>query len=495
MSATRLCGGSPDVLHKFELADQISLVIFTVESSMQLVHRGWALFKDGFLVFDLLIVVLSWALEGAQVFRAFRIFRAMRLITRISTMKNLVMAIFSVAPKMVAIFLLLLLVLYIFAVMFTELFKDLYEEDLVEEPYFGTIFESLFTLFQMLTLDEWAGILYQVQLSCSWAWVPFVAFVAITAFVIVNLIIAVICDAVHVMERSGKAGLHGSEVSKRNAEISVENGSDESCPMFSCIDTKQRLELFQRQLDEISVMQQQMMPTIELLVKRKREEDNRCSKALIQRVRSFTGRIVNDKRVQNVILLLIVINAILMGVATFSFVKMNHDILRKFEVTDQIFLILFTIESSMQIVYHGWALLKDGFLVFDLLIVVLSWALEGAQVFRAFRIFRAMRLITRISTMRNLVTALLSVTRKMVAIIMLLLLIFYIFSVMFTELFKDMYEEGLVEEHYFSTIYESMLTLFQMMTLDEWGGILYQIQLIYSWAWVPFVIFLLLLVL
>ncbi|KAL7542610.1 hypothetical protein ACHAWF_007212 [Thalassiosira exigua] len=182
-------------------------------------------------------------------------------------------------------------------------------------------------------------------------------------------------------------------------------------------------------------------------------------------IRIFSGKVINNEIVQSIILLLIVINAIMMGIGTFSFVKTNPDILAKFELADQIFLILFTIESSMQLFYHGWKLFKDGFLVFDLLIVVLSWAMEEAQVFRAFRIFRTIRLITRIQTLKNLVLALFSVIPKMTAIFMLLMLIFYIFSVMFTQLFKDMYAENLVEEPYFSTIYDSLFTLFQMMTL------------------------------
>ena len=182
-------------------------------------------------------------------------------------------------------------------------------------------------------------------------------------------------------------------------------------------------------------------------------------------VRKFTGNVVNDNRVQNIILLMIMINSIMMGIATFPAVKTNEELMNKFELADQIFLIIFTIESGMQLMYHGWNLFRDGFLVFDLFIVVTSWALTGAQVFRAFRIFRAMRLITRVDTLKNLILALFSVVPKMGAICMLLGLIFYIFSVMFTQLFKDMYPEGQVEEPYFSTLYDSAFTLFQMMTL------------------------------
>ena len=183
-------------------------------------------------------------------------------------------------------------------------------------------------------------------------------------------------------------------------------------------------------------------------------------------LRKLIGEVVNDYRVQNTVLLLIAINSIMMGVATFPIVKQNQHVQDIFDDADQIFLVLFTIESAMQLIYHGWKILKDGFLVFDLLVVVMSWALEGgAQVFRALRIFRATRLITRIDTLKNLILALISVFPKMTAIAMFLCLIFYIFAVMFTQLFKGMTKPDQVEHLYFENIYRSLFTLFQMMTL------------------------------
>ena len=137
----------------------------------------------------------------------------------------------------------------------------------------------------------------------------------------------------------------------------------------------------------------------------------------LNKARKFSGKIVNNDTVQLFILLFIVINAIMMGIATLPLVEENDKLRGNFELVDQVFLVIFTIESGMQLLYHGWTLFKDGFLVVDLLIVVLSWALEGTQVIRAFRIFRALRLVTRVDTMKNLVLALFSVFPKMAAIV------------------------------------------------------------------------------
>lgn len=205
----------------FETTDQIFLIIFTVELVCQFIYLGWFLFCDPWLVFDLLLIVSSWVFQDLTVIRSFRIFRTLRLITRIKVMRNLVLALFSVVPRMMAIFFLLTLVSYIFAVMMTQLFKDLYPTDtnstevnadgtLSYINYFGRLDASIFTLFQLMTLDAWAEVAEDVMTEYSWAWIPIIVYIIIAGFVVVNLVIAVICDAVSALKEDDKARLHGS---------------------------------------------------------------------------------------------------------------------------------------------------------------------------------------------------------------------------------------------------------------------------------------------
>jgi hypothetical protein len=185
----------------------------------------------------------------------------------------------------------------------------------------------------------------------------------------------------------------------------------------------------------------------------------------IDQARRSMGRFINCDRFQYFILSLIMINAIMMGVATFPFVKGNPQTSNVFELIDKVFLVIFTIESGLQLLYQGWFIFKDGFLVFDLLIVILSWALEGTQVIRSFRIFRALRLVTRVETMRNLVSAMFDVMPKLGAIFALLALVFYIFGVMMTQLYKDLSKQGDDPMGYFSSLPRTLFTLFQIMCL------------------------------
>jgi hypothetical protein len=166
-------------------------------------------------------------------------------------------------------------------------------------------------------------------------------------------------------------------------------------------------------------------------------------RSTFSRFRLSCGKLVNNEIVQIGMIVLIIINAIIMGVATFDFVTDNPDTEELFSNIDRGFLVIYTIELIMQFIYFGWRLIQDPWLVFDLFVVVISWAFDfnesvgnQFQIIRAFRIFRAFRLVTRIKVLRDLVAAIGEVIPRMTAIAMLLVLIFYIFAVLFTELFK-----------------------------------------------------------
>jgi hypothetical protein len=226
----------------FTQIDQTFLIIFTVEASMQLFYLGLSLFSDGWLIFDLAIVTLSWSFESLQIVRAFRIFRAFRLITRVKPLRDLVLAIGAVLPRMYAIAALLLLVFYIFSVLFTELFSDLE----LERDYFGTLDKSLFTCMEMMTL-EWGGICRTVMLTHKWAWAPLLAFIAITGFIVFNLIVAVVCDAVAVTEKTVRQ-MDGYE--EDNTEIKI-------------IEAQERIDLLQSHINDMLKTQEQVFTMIE----------------------------------------------------------------------------------------------------------------------------------------------------------------------------------------------------------------------------------------
>ena len=159
-------------------------------------------------------------------------------------------------PRILAIGLLLFLVSYIFAVMLTQLFKDLYHVH-ISEDYFGRIDDTFFTLFQIMTLDAWSDIAREVMVVYKWAWLPFVVFVIVTGFVVVNLIIAVICDAISALHDDEKAKLHGTNV----PDATTEHDSDDEDHM----DIREKLTSLEHNVDELAILQEQTLQTMAAL--------------------------------------------------------------------------------------------------------------------------------------------------------------------------------------------------------------------------------------
>ena len=98
-----------------------------------------------------------------------------------------------------------ILIMYIFAVMCTELFGEIDFTHRFTNPemgtydYFSRLDNSLFTLFVMVTLD-WASVARATMQVYPWSWAIFSVFVTFSSFVLYNLIIAVVCDAVKMVQ-------------------------------------------------------------------------------------------------------------------------------------------------------------------------------------------------------------------------------------------------------------------------------------------------------
>ena len=184
----------------FQWVDYIFLITFTIELALQFGYWGYQLFYDGWLVFDFVTIASSWVLDGVQVFRSFRIFRAFRLIVRIPILKSLVYAVLHVLPRIGSIMALFSLIIYIFAVMTTTLFKDYYSRGITSVNYFGRLDYSLFTLFQFVTLEGWADIVREIAVEDYYANFIFGTFLTISSFILYSLVVAVICDSFLIVE-------------------------------------------------------------------------------------------------------------------------------------------------------------------------------------------------------------------------------------------------------------------------------------------------------
>eukprot|EP00574_Skeletonema_japonicum_P010190 CAMPEP_0201728320 /NCGR_PEP_ID=MMETSP0593-20130828/15450_1 /ASSEMBLY_ACC=CAM_ASM_000672 /TAXON_ID=267983 /ORGANISM="Skeletonema japonicum, Strain CCMP2506" /LENGTH=370 /DNA_ID=CAMNT_0048220379 /DNA_START=242 /DNA_END=1351 /DNA_ORIENTATION=+ len=253
-----------DLISDFEKVDLAILIVFTVESCMNIFYEGKRFVRDGWLIFDLLIVIVSWAATRFKSLQVFRIFRAFRFLTKVQILRNVVVALFSVVPAIAAITVLLLLILYIFSVMYTQLFKDYFEKGYTTADYFGTLDLTVFTLFQIMCLDEWSGIAFEVADHAYWAWPIFIVFVVMSAFVVVNLIIAVICDALQILRSAERAMLFGLSEDEVG-EWPVKENKNSELVHTEEVRIQQRINDMNRMLDEVVASQERMNRTIQYL--------------------------------------------------------------------------------------------------------------------------------------------------------------------------------------------------------------------------------------
>ncbi|MEK9945805.1 MAG: ion transporter [Alphaproteobacteria bacterium] len=172
--------------------DRTILAVFVVEIVLRLGAHGWRFFRDPWSLFDFVIVGIALvpASDAFSVLRALRILRVLRLISAVPRMRQVVQGLLGAIPGIAAIMALLLLVFYVCAVIATKLFAAAFPE------WFGHIGASMFSLFQIMTLESWSmGIVRPVMEQFPLAWLFFVPFILVATFTILNLFIAVVVGA------------------------------------------------------------------------------------------------------------------------------------------------------------------------------------------------------------------------------------------------------------------------------------------------------------
>ena len=174
------------------LANRLILAVFVVEIGLKLTAFGPRFFRSGWNVFDFLIVGISLlpAAGPFEILRALRILRVLRLLSQIPKLRAIIESLLRALPGMGWTALLLILVFYVFAVMGTMLYGQEFPE------YWGNLGLSLFSLFQIMTLESWSsGVARPMMEVYPMIWVFFVPFILISSFMVLNLFIAIIVTA------------------------------------------------------------------------------------------------------------------------------------------------------------------------------------------------------------------------------------------------------------------------------------------------------------
>jgi voltage-gated sodium channel len=175
-----------------QVLDHLILAIFVVEIAARVVVHRLAFFRDPWSVFDFIVIGIALvpATETFSVLRSLRVLRVLRLITGVPTLRRVVAGLLAALPGMGSIVFLIGLIYYVFGVMATKLFGE------TNPDLFGTLPDSLFTLFTVMTLEGWVNdVAKPVMDKHPYAWVFFISYIVVTTFMVLNLFIGVVVNA------------------------------------------------------------------------------------------------------------------------------------------------------------------------------------------------------------------------------------------------------------------------------------------------------------
>lgn len=239
---------SPAIYQKFgfalELVDKICLAIFSFEILLKIVCQRLNYFKSGWNIFDFIIVGISFlpTTGGFAVLRSLRVLRLFLLITAMPRLKIMVRALILSLPNIASISLLMVLLFYVAGVMATKLFGAAFPD------WFGSLSRTLFTLFQIMTLESWAmGIVRPVSQQFPYAFLFFVPFVLLSSFIVLNIFIAVIINGIN------DAREHYDKVRKMQELISrrPERGAPKALDAQKTQELRQELEKLSGEINRI----------------------------------------------------------------------------------------------------------------------------------------------------------------------------------------------------------------------------------------------------
>jgi len=203
-------------------------------------------------------------------------------------------------------------------------------------------------------------------------------------------------------------------------------------------------------------------------------------------VRLRVGEWIESSSVQRVIVGLILVNAVTLGLETSASVMASYgDLLIRI---DRVILAVFVAEIGLKLYARGIAFFREPWNVFDFVVVAIALipASGPLAVLRALRVLRVLRLMSMVPRLRFVVEALLRAVPGISSIAALMLLLFYVFSVIAVGLFGERFPE------WFGTIGAAMYTLFQIMTLESWSmGIVRPVMAEFPYAWIFFIPFIL----
>lgn len=169
--------------------ERLCLVVFLIELAVKMFAYRGGFWRSGWNIFDAVVVGIALVPAAGpwSVLRSLRVLRVLRLLTVVPALRKVVAAFLHSIPGLGGVVALMAIFFYTSGVLATRLFGETHPD------WFGTLGRSLYSLFQIMTLESWSmGIVRPVMQEHPWAWAFFIPFIIIATFTILNLFIGII---------------------------------------------------------------------------------------------------------------------------------------------------------------------------------------------------------------------------------------------------------------------------------------------------------------
>ncbi|XP_054000294.1 muscle calcium channel subunit alpha-1 isoform X5 [Hylaeus anthracinus] len=497
-------------------------------------RNGWNILDFTIVVIGMVSTVLTMLMkEGFDVkaLRAFRVLRPLRLVSGVPSLQVVLNSILRAMIPLLHIALLVLFVIIIYAIIGLELFSgkmhktcrhsvtdalmddptpcgpegytcsilgDEYHcsKQFWEGPNWGiTNFDNfglaMLTVFQCVTLEGWTDVLYDIEdaMGSSWQWIYFISMVILGAFFVMNLILGVLSGEFSKEREKAKArGDFHKLREKQQIEDDlrgyldwitqaedIEPETDE--PKMQDGNTKQQSEMEstdQLEGDEEGVQQESVW-------RRKKRDFDRVNR----RMRRACRKAVKSQVFYWLIIVLVFLNTGVLATEHYNQPTWLDDFQ---EITNMFFIALFSMEMMLKMYSLGF----QGYFVslfnrFDCFVVIGSITEMiltnthvmpplGVSVLRCVRLLRVFKVTKYWRSLSNLVASLLNSIQSIASLLLLLFLFIVIFALLGMQVFGGKFNFTELQDkprRNFDSFWQSLLTVFQILTGEDWNAVMY----------------------
>ncbi len=207
---------------------------------------------------------------------------------------------------------------------------------------------------------------------------------------------------------------------------------------------------------------------------------------MFEPIRKSLFNLKQNKFFELFVITVIIISALEIGAKTFDLSPTSLIITKYIDIFITLFF-LFEITVRFLSEKNKKDFFKSGWNLFDTMVVVISLIpideSEMALLARLVRIFRVLRMISIIPELRILINSLLAAMPRLGYVVLLMFIIFYIYAAVGSFLFQD------INPVLWGDIAISMLTLFRVMTFEDWTDIQYETMEVYRFSWIYYMTF------